>query len=81
MTLFCFLFVCLLLVGLAACPEVRVAVSDLWLHWFGVRQRVWRGYRDPFPQPRSKAVDPLKKCSPLHDRLPPPRVITRAGPQ
>lgn len=72
MTLLCFLFVCLLLIGLAVCPEVRAALSDLWLHSFGVRQPVRRAPRRPVAVPSR---------SPPHDCLPPPRVITRAGPK
>jgi len=51
MTLFWLLCVCLLLVGLAACTEVRTALGDLWLHWFGVRQPVPRSPRRPVPVP------------------------------
>ena len=71
MILFWLLCVCLLLVGLAAFPDIRSGVADLWLHWFGVRQRVPRASERPIPVPPR---------SPPHDRLPPPRVITRAGP-
>jgi hypothetical protein len=69
MTLFCLLCVCLLLVGLAACPEIRARIGDLWLHWFGVRQPV------PCSPRRPVSVPPR---SPPHHRLPPPRVLTRA---
>ncbi|HWG44008.1 MAG TPA: hypothetical protein VN688_14615 [Gemmataceae bacterium] len=72
MTLFWLLCVCLLLVGLAVCPQVRAALEDLWLHWFGVRQPVPRSSERPIPVPPR---------SPPHDRLPPFRVITRAGPR
>jgi hypothetical protein len=71
MILFWFLCVCLLLVGLALCTEVRAALGDLWLHCFGVRVRVRRLNR------QTGSVAPR---SPPHDRLPPPRVITRSGP-
>jgi hypothetical protein len=70
MTLFCLLCVCLLLVGLIACTEGRARLGELWLHWFGVRQ----------PVPRSlRRLVPVPPRSPPHHRLPPPRVVTRAG--
>jgi hypothetical protein len=69
MTLFWLLCVCLLLVGLAVYPEIRVRVGDLWLHWFGVRQPVPCSPRRPVSAPPR---------SPPHHPLPPPRVLTRA---
>jgi hypothetical protein len=69
MTFFWLLCVCLLLVGLAACPAIFARMGDLWLHWFGVRQ--------PVPcSPRRPASVPPR--SPPHHCLPPPRVLTRA---
>jgi hypothetical protein len=72
MILFWLLCASLTLGGLALHREVRSALEDLWLFAFAARARVQRPARrtvtGPFPAP----PPPL--------RLPPPRVITRAGP-
>src|SRR5262249_39200127 len=49
MTLFWLLCVSLVLGGLAHRRELRSALQDLWLHWFGVRVRVPHPARLPAP--------------------------------
>jgi hypothetical protein len=71
MSLFWWLCLSLVLGGLAFRREVRAALGDLWLAFFGVRVRVSR--------PRVPALPDRPRHCP-HDFLPPPRVITRAGP-
>lgn len=71
MTLFWLLCVCLVLGGLVVHREVRAALADLWLSWFGICVRV-RSERVPR---RRTAAPP-----PRHDPLPPFRVETRPGP-
>jgi len=72
MTLFCLLCVCLLLVGLAACSEVRARLGELWPRWLEAYLPVQRAQYGPV-----LAVSPR---SPPHHCSPPPRVIPRAGP-
>jgi hypothetical protein len=71
MTLFWLLCLCLVLGGLALRREVRAALGDLRLALFGVRVPV-RRLRTSGPPGRPRN-------SP-HEFLPPPRVVTRAGP-
>jgi hypothetical protein len=73
MILFWLLCVCLVLAGLAYRREAAALLNGLRLQIFGVRVRVPTPQRLPYP-PRSP-VGP-----PAHNFLPPPRVITRAGP-
>jgi hypothetical protein len=70
MSLFWLLCLSLVLGGLIFRREVRAALGDLWLAFFGVRVRVSRPRRPArLDRPRS----------PPHDFLPPPRVLTRPG--
>lgn len=69
MILFWLLCVCLLLVGLTVCPQVRAARSALGCRWVAVRQSAPRSSRRP--------VSVLSR-SPPHYRLSPPRLFTRA---
>jgi hypothetical protein len=73
MTLFWLLCVSLVLGGLAHRREIRAAVHELWLQWFGVRVRVARPERPSALSPRT----------PRQGSLPTPqvatRVVTRAG--
>jgi hypothetical protein len=71
MSLFWLLCLSLVLGGLVFRREVRAALDDLRLTFFGVRVRVSRP-RLPTPPDRPRKAP--------HDSLPPPRVITRAGP-
>jgi hypothetical protein len=57
--------------GLVRHRELRAVLGDLRLHVFGVRVRARR------PQPAPDSDPPLDS---VHDRLAPPRVLTRPGP-
>jgi hypothetical protein len=73
MTLFWLLCVCLVLIGLAVRRDVAAVLNGLRLQVFGVRARVPSPQRLPYP-PRFPVPPPAQNV------LPPPRVVTRAGP-
>jgi len=72
MTLFCLLCVSLVLGGWIVRREVRTALGNLWLHFFGVRVRVLRRQELPAPDRLAASASP-------HGFPPPPQVVTRPG--
>ncbi len=72
MTLFWLLCVCLVLAGWAYRGAAAAVLNGLRLQVFGVRVRVSRPQRRPYP-PRYPEPPPAQNF------LPPPRIITRAG--
>lgn len=81
MSFFWLLCLCLVLVGVFFGREVRAALGDWWLAWFGVRVRAVKP--DSRTPGRSGVSPPYDGCNPHlspHDLMPPPRVVTRPGP-
>jgi hypothetical protein len=72
MTLYWLLCVCLVLAGWAFRREVAAVLNGLRLQVFGVRVRVLRPHRRPYP-PRYPEPPPAQTF------MPPPRISTRPG--
>jgi hypothetical protein len=90
MSLFWLLCVSLVVGGLVFSREVRAALGDLRLQFFGVRVRVTRprpgvperqaAFPAGYPRDAARRDPPDRPRNSPHDFLPPPRVVTRAGP-